>query len=161
MKSPIFQKLDARISAGEALIKEYQLIEQKIDIAQRSGFRVQTWKVNLKKLSIITRKIDSYLSQLTGFYNANQNTFADNTNVYIREYIKYFKSVSYAANLRTNIQKNVITDCGQKGQAQKGEATLKSRLEDIHEMTVALKKCEQNAVSVNKIVAAMRSNNPT
>lgn len=161
MKSPIFQKLDARISTCEALIKEYQLIEQKIDIAQRPGFSVQTWKANLKKLAAITRKIDSHLSQLTGFYDANQNTFADSTNVYIREYIQYFKSVSYAANLRTNIQKNVITDYNQKGQDRKGEASLKSRLEDIHEMTAALKKCEQNAVSVNKIVEATRSNNPT
>ena len=155
---PAFQKLDSIIIDCEALIKEYQLIEQQIDKSESSIFRVNKWEANYQKLYAVTYKIDMKLSQLENFYDSSKNKFSHNTDLYIREYIRYFKSVSYATNLRTKIQKNVIDDLGMKVREQKEELILNSRLEDLDEMTVALKKCEQNAVSVNKIVEKIRSN---
>jgi hypothetical protein len=161
MNIPVFQKLDSIISDCEALIKEYQLIEQQIDKPQSSIFRifrVNRWKANYQKLDAVTCKIDMKLSQLNFFYDSHQNKFSHNTDLYIREYIRYFKSVSYAANLRLKIQKNIIDDLEMKVEEQKEELRLNSRLEDLDGMTAALKKCEQNAVSVNKIVEKIRAN---
>ena len=161
MNIPLFQKLDSIISDCEGLIKEYQLIEQQIDKPRSSIwkiFQVNRWKADYQKLYAVTCKIDMKLSQLNFFYDSNKNKFSHNTNLYIREYIRYFKSVSYATNLRLKIQKNVIDDLEMKVQEQKEELILNSRLEDVDEMTAALKKCEQNAVSVNKIVEKIRSN---
>ena len=90
------------------------------------------------------------------FYDFNK-IFLNKTDLYIREYIKYFNSVSYATNLRLKIQKNVIDDLEMNGELQEDGLILNSRLEDLNEMTAALKKCEQNAVYVNTIVKKIRS----
>ena len=160
MKIPIFQKLDSIISECEVLIKEYQLIEQQIDKSQSSIFRlfrVNVWKRNYQKLLTANCKIDTNLNQLKAFYNSNKNKFSDQTNLYIKEYIKYFESVSYAINLRVKIQKNVIDDLSLEFIEQEEEIVLNSRLEDLNEMTEALKECEKKAYSVNEIVENMRN----
>lgn len=159
MNIPEFQKLDSIISDCELLIKEYQLLEQQIAKSQSSSYktlRVKIWKVNHHKLYEVTCKIDTKLRKLKDFYDFNK-IFSHKTNLYIKEYIKYFESVSYATNLRLKIQKNVIDDLEMKRELQKDEFILNSRIEDLNEMTAALKKCEKNAVSINTIVEKIRS----
>lgn len=159
MNIPAFQKLDSIISDCELLIKEYQLLEQQIAKSQGSifkFFRVKIWKVNYHKIYEISCKIDTKLRQLKDFYDFNK-IFSHKTDLYIKEYIKYFESVSYATNLRLKIQKNVIDDLEMKRELQKDEFRLNSRLEDLNKMKLALKKCEKNAVSVNTIVEKIRS----
>ena len=159
MNIPVFQKLDSIISDCELLIKEYQLLEQQIAKSQSSSYktlRVKIWKVNHHKLYEVTCKIDIKLRQLKDFYDFNK-IFSNKTDLYIREYIKYFKSVSYATNLRLKIQKNVIDDLEMNRELQEDGLILNSRLEDLDEMTAALKKCEQNAVYVNTVVEKIRS----
>lgn len=163
MTNPLFLKLDSIIANCEALIKEYQQVEQQVDISQRSIlnlFRVKKWEVNYQILHANTSRIDTSLSQLELFYTTNKDKLSADTNLYVKEYIRYFSSVSYASNLRTKIQKNVIDDFNMvfKEKDKNEESKLETRREDLNKMTVALKECEKNAISVNKVVEKIRYN---
>jgi hypothetical protein len=152
----LYDELDNIIQRSRSLIEEFQKLSVGIDkplYLLVNFFQKKSKKSNYYSLKSLTEKLKQMIFLFHNFFNANISNFPNRTKNYLEIYREYLDSVLKAIELRTDFEKRY-----------RELSINKSTIRDlqhikmlIKEISLALKKCKENSILVNKIVKEMKN----